>query len=419
MELPIQHLEGGCLCGQAHTLSTKEILLERGALTLLPQVISRYGYKAPLVVCDGNTYLAAAGAVTRLLDCEAVVLPERGLHADEHAVERLNACLPQNLDMLLAVGAGTIHDIVRYTAYERQIPFISVPTAASVDGFVSAVATMTWKGVKKSFSSAAPLAVIADTDVLIHAPYRLTASGVSDLMGKYTAIADWRIAHLVTGEFFCERIANMALEAVEAAAGALDGLQNEDTEAYERLMYGLLLSGLAMQMVGNSRPASGAEHHLSHLWEMEAINAHLDALHGEKVSVGLMLLLPHYQAVGRAIREGRCQVRPYKGLERELLEAAFKEPEKLQGILLENASEPLETIDLQKLEAQLCAIAEIIEALPAEEKLRELLRLGGCRHALSDIGLAPPMEKLSLQLSPYVRNRLTLLRMLKMLSIQE
>ena len=419
MELSIQHLEGACLCGQAHTLSTKEILLERGALTLLPQVISRYGYRAPLVVCDGNTYLAAAGAVTRLLDCEAVVLPERGLHADEHAVERLNACLPQNLDVLLAVGAGTIHDIVRYTAYERQIPFISVPTAASVDGFVSAVATMTWKGVKKSFSSAAPLAVIADTDVLIHAPYRLTASGVSDLMGKYTAIADWRIAHLVTGEFFCERIANMALEAVEAAAGALDGLQNEDTEAYERLMYGLVLSGLAMQMVGNSRPASGAEHHLSHLWEMEAINSHLDALHGEKVSVGLMLLLPHYQAVGRAIREGRCQVRPYKGLERELLEAAFKEPEKLQGILLENASEPLETIDLQKLEAQLCAIAEIIEALPAEEKLRELLRLGGCRHALSDIGLAPPMEKLSLQLSPYVRNRLTLLRMLKMLSIQE
>lgn len=419
MELSIHHLEGGCLCGQAHTLSTKEVLLERGALMLLPQIVSRYGYTMPLVVCDGNTYLAAAGAVTRLLDCEIVVLPERGLHADEHAVERLNACLPQNVDVLLAVGAGTIHDIVRYTAYERQIPFISVPTAASVDGFVSTVAAMTWKGVKKSFSSAAPLAVIADTDVLIHAPYRLTASGVSDLMGKYTAIADWRIAHLVTGEFFCERISHMALEAVEAAAGALGGLQNADAEAYERLMYGLLLSGLAMQLVGNSRPASGAEHHLSHLWEMEVINPHLDALHGEKVSVGLMLLLPHYQAVGRAIREGRCQVRPYKGLERKLLETAFEDPEKLQGILLENAPDPLQAIDSGTLEAHLCAIADIIEALPVEEKLRESLRLGGCRHTLSDIGLAPSVEKLSLQLAPYVRNRLTLLRMMKRFSIQE
>lgn len=419
MDLSIQHLEGACLCGQAHTLFTKEILLERGALMLLPQVISHYGYKTPLVVCDGNTYLAAAGAVTRLLGCEAVVLPERGLHADEHAVERLRACLPQNADVLLAVGAGTIHDIVRYTAYERQLPFISVPTAASVDGFVSTVVAMTWKGLKKSFSSVAPLAVIADTDVLIHAPYRLTASGVSDLMGKYTAIADWRIARLVTGEFFCEKIANMALEAVEAAAGALSGLQNADTEAYERLMYGLLLSGLAMQMVGNSRPASGAEHHLSHLWEMEAVNAHLDALHGEKVSVGLMLLLPRYRAVGRAIREGRCHVRPYGGLERKLLEAAFKNPEKLQGILLENVPDPLETIDLKKLEEQLCAIAEVTEALPTEEKLREFLRLGGCKYALADIGLAPSMEKLSLQLAPYVRNRVTLLRMMKLLFIQE
>ena len=193
----------------------------------------------------------------------SVCLPEENLHADEIAVEKVLGELKGAADVLLAVGSGTIHDITRYVANERMLPFCSIPTAASVDGFVSTVAAMTWHGFKKSFSATAPRFVIADTGIFSKAPYRLTASGISDLLGKYTAIADWKLRTLLQGSIFCERICQMEMEAVSRVIDSIDGLRAGTPQAYEELMYGLLLSGLAMQMVGNSRPASGAEHHLS------------------------------------------------------------------------------------------------------------------------------------------------------------
>ena len=103
----------------------------------------------------------------------------------------------------------------RYLAYQYKIPFISVPTAASVDGFVSNVAAMTWKGLKKTVPAVAPLAVFADTDIFAHAPRRLTASGVSDLLGKYICLADWKIASLLTGEYICSEIIEMERKSPE------------------------------------------------------------------------------------------------------------------------------------------------------------------------------------------------------------
>ena len=159
-----------------------------------------------------------------------------------------------------------------------------------MDGFVSNVAAMTWKGLKKTVPAVAPLAVFADTDIFAHAPRRLTASGVSDLLGKYICLADWKIASLLTGEYICSEIIEMEEKALKTVCSCVKGIASGEPEDCEKLMYALILSGLAMQMVGNSRPASCAEHHLSHLWEMEVVNGPLDALHGEKVSVGTLLV---------------------------------------------------------------------------------------------------------------------------------
>ena len=115
---------------------------------------------------------------------------------------------------------------------------------------------------------------------------RLTASGVGDLLGKYTALADWKITNILDGEYICDRICEMEYDALDKLKESLDGLSNRDINAYEELMYGLLLSGLAMQMTGHSRPASGAEHHMAHFWEMAVINeeiiAMLEKVHGVK-----------------------------------------------------------------------------------------------------------------------------------------
>lgn len=323
-----------CSCGREHHIDVKEILIESGAVKKLEEEMSEgflKNYISPLLICDTNTSCFAEEEMEDISDrCQVLVLEAEGLHADEHAVEIVENNMDEDIDLILAVGSGTIHDISRFVAHKYKIPFVSVPTAASVDGFVSTVAAMTWEGVKKTIPCAAPLCVYADTDIFAKAPGRLTASGVSDLMGKYICLADWKIANLLTGEYYCEYLAEMEEKALKAVKGSIRAIESGEEEACEKLMYGLILSGLAMQMAGNSRPASGAEHHMSHFWEMEVINGPLDALHGEKVSVGTMLVLEEYKRLAKAISEKRCKVTEYKNSDEELLQETFEKKESLR-----------------------------------------------------------------------------------------
>ncbi len=182
-------------------------------------------------------------------------------------------------------------------------------------------------------------------------------------------------------------------------------------------MYALLLSGLAMQMVGNSRPASGAEHHISHLWEMEVINEPVDAYHGEKVSIGLMIAIQTYHKVKNVIRNGQYEMKPYKGLEKDILEEAFGTKGLYKGMLEENTPDPLEQVDIKRFETLLPEIADIIDKLPSEEKIFQLLSDAGCIKSVNEIGLDEGIIPKTICLSPYVRNRLTFMRLIKLLNL--
>lgn len=411
-----------CGCGKTHRIEVKEILIEEGAVERLEEAMSEgflREYISPLLICDTNIIQAVEEIMEEIFDrCQVIVLEAEGLHADNHAVEIVENNMDEDIDLILAVGAGTIHDISRYVAHEYRIPFVSVPTAASVDGFVSTVAAMTWNGLKKTMPGTAPMCVYADTRIFANAPARLTASGVSDLMGKYICLADWKIAHLLTGEYYCDRVVQMEEKALKTVRGSLRAIGAGDADACEKLMYGLLLSGLAMQMVGNSRPASCAEHHMSHLWEMEVLNETLDALHGEKVSVGTMLVLREYKAIAQAIREGRCFVKPYEDQDKELLKEYFGKKGLLKGILKENDPELLMEVQPDRLRYCLPEIEEIIEELPDQEEMFHMLEKAGCKTSVYDIGLGENIIPISLRLAPYVRRRLSLLRISKMLEIR-
>ena len=410
-----------CSCGKEHHIDVKEILIEAGAVQKLEEEMSDgmlKEYISPLVICDTNTYAATEELMEDIYDrCQVLVLDAEGLHADNHAVTIVENNMEDDIDLILAVGAGTVHDISRFVAFRYKIPFISVPTAASVDGFVSTVAAMTWDGLKKTFPAAAPMCVYADTDIFARAPKRLNASGVSDLIGKYICLADWKIAHLLTGEYYCREIVRLEEKALKTVRSCLRNIAAGDEDACEELMYALILSGLAMQMVGNSRPASCAEHHMSHLWEMEVLNGHLDALHGEKVSVGSVLVLREYKRIEKAIREGRCRVVSYEDNDRELLEETFGKKGLLKGIEEENEPELLKDISPVVLGESLDEIADILEELPDEEELLHMLKKAGCKRTVQDIGLDESVIPLSLRLSPYVRRRLSFLRITKMLEI--
>lgn len=415
MNISLEELKSPCPCGKEHPLFVDMILIEENALLKLPVVLKQYG-KVPAMICDENTYAAAGTQVEALVPgIKSYILPSFHLHANDVAVDLAKTYLDGTEDILVAVGSGTIHDITRYVAYEKGLKFISVPTAASVDGFVSTVAAMTWHGFKKSLIACAPAVVLADSLIFSKAPYRLTASGISDLYGKYTALTDWKISHLLTGEHFCERIYDLEMKAIETVTANLTGLKNHDPYAYEQLMYALILSGLAMQMMGNSRPASGAEHHMSHLWEMALVNGPTEAYHGEKVSVGLSICTRLYHNWVRFIKEGRVTSSDYCGNEEDLLR--FYMPEIfVEDMLKENTPDTL--LEVQKTDymeklPQVCSMIE--ETLPSPEVIDGLLQEAGCCYTMEQIGLDEEIIPVTIDLAPYIRGRLTFLKLTKLL----
>ena len=303
--------------------------------------------------------------------------------------------------MMIAVGSGTVHDITRFHAYEMKIPFFSVPTAASVDGFVSTVAAMTWHGFKKSFTAVSPVVVIADTDIF------------------KTALADWKITHLLTGEYICKEICDMEYQALDSLISSLDGLKTGDTKAYEDLMYGLLLSGLAMQMTGNSRPASGAEHHMSHLWEMEVLNDYIDFYHGEKVGVGLVLSSKIYHKAAEKMLAEDFKVKDAMPIEEDLIREKFNKPGMFDIIMEENTPNLLEQVDPKKLIEHKEEIAAIINEIPTDEELIAMINKVEGVKSLEDLGFDESYQAETARLSPYVRARITFMRLLKFYDFYE
>lgn len=409
MIIDSERYAGVCSCGRTHEMETKFCVIESGCLKNIRDFMKQNGLQGYCVaVYDENTYRAAAGRCPRLDG--KVILPARDLHANEQGVALLLEKLPKETEIIIAIGAGTVHDISRYCAYKRNIRFVSCPTAASVDGFCSSVAAMTWNGCKKTMTAVAPKIVVADLDIIKKAPLRLTKSGFGDMVGKYISLTDWKIGNILTGEYHCERIAQMTFRAAKAAVDSIDGIIAGEETAYQKLIYGLVLSGLAMQMIGNSRPASGAEHHISHLIEMrpEGLDVYSEALHGEKVGVGTLLVLEEYQKVSKGTNVGFGD---YAAFSEEEMETVFG-IERAAEIAGENREDAAAGLTEEKLRIQFSNMAAEIEKLPRVEDLRERYKKAEIKASLADIEVSEDKAGLLLRYAPMVRNRLTLLRLL-------
>lgn len=373
---------------------TKTIEIRQGATDKLNKFLSDKNYKTILVICDYNTY--------KFHENISVEHMYYMYPSDVHATpEEADELLDIECDVMIACGAGTIHDITRYAAHKRNIPFIAYPTAASVDGFVSNVAAMTIENRKKTLISSPPIALFADPDVFNTAPNKLTVSGVCDIVGKYIALFEWKFGSLIAGEELDYNIIKMEED-------ALDKLMNIDVndENYKlTVMEGLTLSGMAIQMFGNSRPASGSEHHLSHLWEMHCINDETSALHGEKVGVATLMVLEKYKSLKEII------YRP-KSFTREYLEPTFGEL--TDGIIDENTPTSLNDVSQKNIDKNIDKIFNLIKELPDVDKLESYYDKIGALTTLKELNLPDDDEfiKKSFEFAPYVRNRLTLLKIL-------
>lgn len=415
MRIDSRYFTTPCSCGKTHHLQTQLCVIESGALSRLDQAMAELHLSGRrCVVYDENTYCVISPAL-RPQAAQEILLPGSGLHADEYSTADFLEKLDPQTEILIAVGGGPLHDIVRFSAKKRGIPFVSVPTAASCDGFSADVAAMTWGGIKKTMSCQAPVLVVADTDILRAAPKHLLLSGIGDVLGKYIALAEWRMAHALTGEAFCQTIHDCMKDAVDRiwqnCAAAAEG----DGDALESVTAGLMLSGIAMQLFGNSRPASGAEHHISHLIEIEpaGLPAKNLASHGEKVGVGTILASREYHRLAQ-IEDISPLLMPYEPIDQEKLRS-FVGEFLYPSVRDENENDALAAVTPEAVSAAWPAMREIIASIPEPDAIEVRLAAIGAKHSLADIGLDPALEPLLLDACPIARNRLTLMRLRRMI----
>ena len=408
-----------CSCGRKHAVLTGVCVLKENVHIDLLKWLKENEYKKVAVFCDENT----AKYIVNFESAADICVLKGNVHATEvYAAEAIEYTKKQNAEILIACGSGSIHDITRYTAHELNLPFVSYPTAASVDGFMSGIAAMTWYGQKHSFPSTPPIAVFADHTVCAQAPERLTASGVGDVLGKYVSLFDWEVANILTGEYICDTIKQLTNDAVTEVRKAIANRGKLSHLDYTRnVLYALLISGLAIQLTGNSRPCSASEHHMSHIWEMELINKETDGLHGEQVAIGTLLVMDKYD---KAMKQGLDynkirNIDLVKVFDPDYLEPVYGKL--TEGIRKENMpkgtpeSSSLLGIRINDEKAVDEAIRAAYAKIPSIEELRELMQKADCVTKLSDIDLPddPAFIEKSLQYAPYVRDRLTLLKILE------
>ena len=174
---------------------------------------------------------------------------------DEATLGELVINMPMDCDLVVAVGTGTINDMTRFFSYRMGRPFMTVSTAAPMDGFASSIAAIMVNNLKTTFDAQTPVAIIGDTEILKGAPYSMIAAGLGDLVGKATCLCDWRISHIVTGEHSCENIIRLVEDNVNKVLESANLAKDRDPEVLGKIMEGLVLAGTAMSLNGNSRPA--------------------------------------------------------------------------------------------------------------------------------------------------------------------
>ncbi len=407
-----------CECGRDHTLLTREYVIEENAYAALPALLNKLGYKnTVLAVYDENTRAAAQDKLSAALPgAVSFVLPGDAVHPDEERVEQtLQAISEHNPDVVLAVGGGVVCDIVRYATFKANIPFISVPTAASVDGFVSGAAAMTFNGAKISMATQAPVAVVADLGIIAAAPKKLAASGVGDMLAKYISIADWKIGHLISGEYFCPFIAKISQDAVESIVQYLPDIKNGGIEGTRRLIEGLIHSGLAMQMANITRPASSFEHHFSHYLEVVPVpGVDHDALHGEKVGIGTVIAAKYYPLFAEALRPIFEQKAQNKFNIEKAVSYYAQYPKGLTDMIrAENTPTCTSALDPDLLEKNWEEVQKIAHSLPSAEQMAGWLKGLDGYYDYRQIGLSEEGCLLALQICAYIRNRFTLLRIVR------
>lgn len=263
-----------CSCGLVHSCDIDDMIIEKGANKKIPALLTSYGCRNVVVVSDNNTHPLCAANIGSDIKAagikvtEMVYVREGVLVPDEKAIIQLLEKVSSATDMIVGVGSGVINDICKYVSFKIRVPYIIAATAPSMDGYASTGAAMIIGNMKVTYNAHVPKAIIGDTDILKGAPLDMIRAGLGDMIGKLSCLNDWKLSHIITGEVMCDYVYDMTDSAVKKCIADTAGIVSRDGNSIKNLMDALVIVGVAMSYMGNSRPASGSEHHLSHFYEV-------------------------------------------------------------------------------------------------------------------------------------------------------
>lgn len=408
-----------CPCGRTHTFEMDAVEIGHGITARAGALLSRAGFgKRLLLVADDNT-LGVAGEILPALEKAGFdvkkLIYSNLIYARAEQVSEVEA-LCADVDGILSVGTGSLNDICRVAAKTCAKKFCIFATAPSMDGFAADLAPIIKNNFKKSWAGKQPDVILADTAILAKAPAELKAAGFGDMIAKYLGIFDWRVSHLLTGEHYCPAIAELTMGSVRRMISLADQVTGESEEAAGVIMESLVLSGLAMKLADSSRPASGAEHAVSHYWECHKLSRGIwPEFHGKKVGVASVLMNRIYRNVAKRVE--KIPSFAQNVLSREEVYAAFtkQQHEELEQINAFAIPALVEPATLAQKWPEIRALA--LELLPDDNELLVVMKQAGAVTEPSDVHIDGELLEKGLRYHPFMKSRLLLTHLFPMMGL--
>ncbi len=413
-----------CPCGRSHQAAILETVVRPGAIRELPEWISRLGAQKPFLLADAHTR-AAIDAVCGVLDAHQIpysahIFEDPHLEPDERAAGSAVMHFDTGCDLIVAIGSGVINDIGKLLSSRLNLGYIIVATAPSMDGYASSTSSMAVDGLKVSLNTRCADVIIGDISLLKDAPLPMLQAGLGDMLAKYVSIAEWRIAHLITGEYYCEAVARLVRDALKRCISRAEGLKAREEEAVSAVFEGLVVTGIAMSYAGVSRPASGVEHYFSHIWDMRGLEFGTPVhLHGIQCAVATLTAVRLYEKLktftpDRGLAEAGVRAFDPDAWNRELRDFLGSAAEAM--IRLE---EKEKKYDLDRHAARFERIAshwdEILrildEELPSSETILGILETIGLDGSLSSLGVDLPTARRTFKATKDIRDKYVLSRL--------
>ncbi|MBO4353803.1 MAG: sn-glycerol-1-phosphate dehydrogenase [Clostridia bacterium] len=414
-----------CKCGKVHGPKIKKAVIGDGVLEKVPEILKELGGTRAFVISDPNTLEAAGKRVCGILDKAGVgytsfTFCEGHPEPDEKAVGSVMLHYDSSCDVIVGVGSGVVNDIGKIIADIAHAPYVIVGTAPSMDGYASGTSSVIRDNLKVSVNSHCPDVVVGDLDVLSKAPLKMLQSGIGDMIAKYISIAEWRISNIINGEYYCEDIAAIINDALKKCVDTADGVKSQSKDVCRAVMEGMVLSGVAANYAGISRPVSGMEHYFSHVWDMRMIEFGRPAdLHGIQCGIGTIDAIKVYDEIKK--------IKPDK--KKALAYVAAFDYEKWKEYLRTNLGRGAEQMikneekekkydkaahaaRLERIIARWDEIIGVINGLPSLDEIEALFEKTGAPKTAADIELTKEEERMAFLMTKDIRDKYIASRLL-------